>query len=574
MRHPGFLLLCSALLCPAAAIPAQPVTEDPLAADPKLQRRVTVEAEGVSVGELLALLSRKTGVRLRTTSETAEDKAIVFSRERPLRHVLSDLAALFGDVWQRHTLPNGDAEYVLVRTTRAREQERRLARARMDAFLAHMDAQAAALAETPEQLARRPAEDPIRAQLTEYTGKNVVPSYGRVGTRLYAQLNRAQQEQLFTRKRLTVPFASMTPAQRTLAREAFAKIVGRLEAEAKREIEQGIETPDTIPPTVQDLEAGLLQFRVTLSPQQTSIGMMLGLSSRNRSGRQPYALFGHWKNDRGWLLPAHGNPYTGQSVARDAVLPIPQHIRAAQELAAWPDRLRKLADESRVAVLADYYRCLPLRDADESTASPPSPPAEDSLEVLDAFCRDAPALWWVRGTTLLFRRRDWYDQKRYEVPDGWLVETARRITARQGVPTQEDAFRLLDLTPQQMEGLYRIASGHDVTGVRELLALVKASPTTLTYTQFTPGQQALLPALLDTLSYPVTSEQIAGLRLSWSSSLRRSQPSPAGQALVEAMLSFSLGKGTPQQARIVLLPRTLPDDRRDKTRIEVDRPSS
>ena len=88
----------------------------------------------------------------------------------------------------------------------------------------------------------------------------------------------------------------------------------------------------------------------------------------------------------------------------------------------------------------------------------------------------------MRGKSLLCRKRDWYDQRRYEVADRWMLELIDRLRARGGKPAAGDLFRVLDLTSEQIAGLNALPSAPYVsdddrlTGIRELLAVLKASP--------------------------------------------------------------------------------------------------
>src|ERR1051326_5767605 len=79
---------------------AETPQDDPLGAEPKLDRKITVAAEGIPVGELLAAISRKTGLALRADPAVADDKVIVFGPQRTLRAVLTDIGALYNDSWR------------------------------------------------------------------------------------------------------------------------------------------------------------------------------------------------------------------------------------------------------------------------------------------------------------------------------------------------------------------------------------------------------------------------------------------------------------------------------------------
>ena len=100
---------------------------------------------------------------------------------------------------------------------------------------------------------------------------------------------------------------------------------------------------------------------------------------------------------------------------------------------------------------------------------------------MDALCRHEGYLWWTRADgTLLFRKRDWYEQRQYEVPDRWLSETAQRIKAQNNVPTLADFLRVRDLTARQILGMNSLHIGPnysysevETAGTRELLGFLE-----------------------------------------------------------------------------------------------------
>ena len=59
----------------------------------------------------------------------------------------------------------------------------------------------------------------------------------------------------------------------------------------------------------------------------------------------------------------------------------------------------------------------------------------------------------------MFRKRDWFEQQRYEVPDRWLVETVSRMKAQKHVPKVGDLLRARELTARQILGLNGINTG-------------------------------------------------------------------------------------------------------------------
>ena len=62
---------------------AQGVAGNALMGDSRLGRKALIEAEGIPVSELLAQISRASGVILKADAVVADDKVVVFSAARP-----------------------------------------------------------------------------------------------------------------------------------------------------------------------------------------------------------------------------------------------------------------------------------------------------------------------------------------------------------------------------------------------------------------------------------------------------------------------------------------------------------
>jgi hypothetical protein len=466
-RQRWFAPLLGALLTLCLHAYANP--QDPLSDDPQLDRKVEVSAEGIPVSDLLARLTARTGVSLRAARDVADDKVIVCGAARPLRDLMADLAALYNDVWMRVEEPKG-IRYLLTRTERAKEYEDGLERDVTGRLEAQLDEQVRALNETPEQLARRPKNDPIVKNLSSEL------LHGRKATQLYSQLNRAQRDALFRDHYLNISLASSSPGQQQMAREAFDEVVATLkDLDARQrqehpEVHIDIDSPDS-----------LAKYGIRFNLHNENNGGLSAMVVQIVLGRSAYMTMGSFDCNDQWLLPAHGNPYTLRKVPAGAPLPAQEEtLKAAAGKQLWSERLKSLSTAADAPVLADFYRSpaivKPLET--ETTAA-----AEDPTSALDTLCRPAGYLWWVRGKTLLLRKRDWFHQRRYEVTDEWLHETIKLLAGRQGRPTYGDVARLLELTTAQIGGLNNLLAGdgsayHDednLAGLRELLTLVQMS---------------------------------------------------------------------------------------------------
>lgn len=182
-----------------------------------------------------------------------------------------------------------------------------------------------------------------------------------------------------------------------------------------------------------------------------------------------------------WALGPHGNPYSPGPIARSLALPSSGITRKAQGEASWIDQLQKLAESTGSAVLADFYRSRPVNLVPKE-APEPAPVVGDRPEVaaLDRFCWKEGYLWWARpGGALLFRKRDWFEQQRYEVSDRWLVETVKRMKVQKHIPKVSDFLRARELTARQILGLNGMNTGDgfsysefETVGTSELAAFL------------------------------------------------------------------------------------------------------
>jgi hypothetical protein len=312
-------------------------------------------------------------------------------------------------------------------------------------------------------------------------------------------------------------------------------------------------------------------------------------------------------------------------VAATASLPPVANVGAAIREKSWPDRLRKLADVSGQPVLADYYRSLPVtkpldnraaeawgilrEDRAPEAEEPPDPARRAAIAALDALSERDRYLWWAHGETLLLRKRDWFFQRLYEVPDRWLLATAGQLRKRNGHPTWGDLFRVLELTPEQLAGLNGMGDDHGAVfpgqGLHEIVAMARAAPYPpasplpvrpekpppreawdrlwLWAARMNPAQRLLLSALLETHPYPLSPEEAGRFRVRiWydpdpprapEARLRKLglwPPHHPGYRSAAIGIGLNLDGENRTYGREILLPLSLPNDRRSKTRVEAE----
>lgn len=583
---PAAIAALGILFC-ALPAGAQSGKRNPLAADPLLARQAVVHAEGIAVSDLLARLSASAGTPLRAGTGVADEKVIVLGPPRPLHRILSDVALLLNAGWARETR-GGKTEWVLSRGLAAQQYEAKLNQAHGERITAQLDELVRGLAETPEQLARRPEGDRVRRYLTE----------DRFGTRMavqvYALLGREHRETLFRQNRLKIPFAAFTPEQQAVLRQRYE---ARIEEQRAANEAFMRENPNSRLP-VGEL-ADLERYGVEVSFTRHS-GLMSG---RVRIGNGNALSLGYVEPGN-TLLPPHGNPYTREEVRPDAPLPSPLRSSEAAREKSWVDGLNKLAQAAQTPIVADYYRSKPVIYRQERTL-PPAEALKEPAAGLDAFCAPHGYLWWNAGSTLLFRKRDWFIQRQYEVPDRWYAQIAQRLQKQQGVPTHTDVLRVLELTTRQVAGLNNLGRERELdesflAGLPETLALLRTSKRPLnspvhvgdlTYnldgnldrqvshplTPFTRQQAALFERLEAAQPYGIPTEVKNGeFKITLFCKQKEPRTTETNYQAVPIGIKWDLTRMLTPQRGIgargdleVHLPLSVPDDRRDRTRVEL-----
>ena len=587
-----------------------PTRTDVFAEDAHLLQKVAAHVEGIPLDELLAQLSQQSGVTLKVQPELADEKIILFAKSRPLRDLLTDISALLNDTWMRQEQAGSKPVYRLVRNGRAREYDNLLLDKVNNRLKMRLDEQVRALAESGDQRNRRPESDPIRERLSN--------PRGHLGTRFYALLSPAQRQSLFAHNYFDVPYTVLSSAQQQALRSAFMELNADSEfVDANGAKATGV--PD-------DLEHSALRFEVSEQGGRESLGFGFDPPGHGLDG----VTIAQIDNRAEWLLPPHGNPYTGAPISSKVILPAPDAVRSARLETSgtkkeWLDQLATLAEQTGITICADFYRSKaahPVNMEDSFTQRAETTLTGQNIAELDNLCRPFGYLWWMRGKTLLLRKRDWFEQRQYEAPDRWILETAKRLEAQKGVPTYGDAMRLLDLSTEQIAGLMSFNDTQQgklygdlgmmkrrVFGSRELLEIWNAFPNSRAgfmpgYNKFKDVETYLKEREQSARSYgdlnglqrdlansfvngdyvfgmgvprrkhPVTEAEMATFHMRIGGSIPSTQendarPLPEIFRSVPMELSWWLQGREDTNRCVLFLPLALPQDRRDKTKIEI-----
>lgn len=90
--------------------------------DTRLEAPVTLRLPRAPLSQVVKELEQQTGVRLKTSAETADEPAILHISKQPVREVMNRLAALFHYRWSRSGAP-GQYRYELVQDLKAKQEE-------------------------------------------------------------------------------------------------------------------------------------------------------------------------------------------------------------------------------------------------------------------------------------------------------------------------------------------------------------------------------------------------------------------------------------------------------------------
>lgn len=140
MRFPGDWMfgICSWIcvtlfLClfPVRLFAQAQAAPDPFAGDVRFAEKRTVEARGLFLPDLLARLSRETGVPLKADRSVENDRVILFAHDRHLSDILRTLANFFGFEWRKEG-EGKSAVYTLYQTEVALAEERKEIEARYE----------------------------------------------------------------------------------------------------------------------------------------------------------------------------------------------------------------------------------------------------------------------------------------------------------------------------------------------------------------------------------------------------------------------------------------------------------
>ena len=377
--------------------------------DSRLARPVSIDHSGIYVGELLAELSRQTGVRLSAGSDRDGGNNYViaaFLHAVTLEAVMDALPSLLGYtggewLWEEHRRLDGEREYRLLRSLGAQRMAAQLRGRLQRDLVANADALVQAARAGPAELQQLAAADPTLAPLLDSPRL-------RAGLHLIEEALSPQQRAdiLHGEKSIRVPVDQLSPAGQAFAQSVWAQ--GR----PRRRDASGAYVP--LPPPTWVQFTGHTPGGTELSP--CIFIEMENLGGYAYTGGVPFQRRYRETLGKGWLLPGD-----------EAVAPQQEGHRVppagADDVEKNEDaiglRLRQLSRAASVPVMA---RLSPKLVHD------PGSPRGLALGAFFNKLRGAP--WflerkWRAGIVLLAQSRSFLDLDQPSVPPWSTVKSLR-----------------------------------------------------------------------------------------------------------------------------------------------------
>jgi hypothetical protein len=459
--------VCARWAGPAVGAPgvAGAVAAERFADDPRLEQKLSMTAWAEPLEDLLGRLSRQTGVRLSFAGRDVGDQRVsLLLRDQPLRRVQALLAETLGLYWFREGKAAG-WRYILFEDANSRKQEETLRERARDQFEAGLRRVIHSLIWSPEEVARQvPHDSPWSWGLT-HPGR-------RIAFELLGRMEPGQWERLMATGRLTIPYASLTPADQERVRR-YVEAANRDRDE--RDLQRGTPGRHHIGDVSQT--GGSIGFKVFGGvPPGPDSSVDFGVEPADGHVGGSGLSLGYTDAERRQMaresLPA---PFRGQERAteREEEPRVTVVWKGKQKPERWEAALQAVSESAGLQVVSDsylYHWWEWNMDLPEAAALRDRPLAE----VLDRVSEPFLYAWRREGDVVLFRQRNWYLEKQHNVPERDLRRWRAHLAAG-GRLRPEDLAELAPLTDRQLRNVEAAGVPTDaVTEHRTLLRLYAA----------------------------------------------------------------------------------------------------
>ena len=161
------------------------------AGDARLDKPVTLSVKGEALADIMPIIEKQTGVRLRVAHDIADQKATVFVDDKPLKEVMAGLQTVFQYTWS-YTDFKGERSYTLSMPGRLRREQEGWRKKAVDKAWQEFETEVKRLADIPVKSVEELDKMLKEAESTERNGfvQSEVGEYGterrkRAAARLY-----------------------------------------------------------------------------------------------------------------------------------------------------------------------------------------------------------------------------------------------------------------------------------------------------------------------------------------------------------------------------------------------------
>jgi hypothetical protein len=512
-----------------------------LAADPRLDQKISLTAWAEPLEDVLARLSRETGVHLAFEGRDIGDQRVnILLKEQPLRRVLALVAKTLDLYWQRDRKPP-TYRYVLFEDARSRKQEQELLSRAREGFEEGIRRLVDSLKLTPPEIEKLRERD-------LWWAHRLSDPRRRLAVRLLGKLAPTHWQQLMQNGNLRISYANLSAADQELTRQ-YAEEMNRDKARIQRDLERGMPGDHHIRDLTQWGGEVVIEIYDGV-PAGPDSEFGISVESADGHGNGSGLSLGYTPEEQR-LLRAALTPSGFEEAKRN-----PPPDGGPRVTVAWKDKLflpweevlKAVAEGADLQVVSDSF----LYYWSEHNTHLPDPSAlrdHPLLEVLDQVCEPFFHSWRCDGDVYLFRQRNWFIEKQHNVPERDLRRWRGHLKGG-GRLTLEDLAELAVLTDRQLGLLYHTpVPTSAVHGHRELLRL---------YAALNPVQRARL--------------ELPGLRLAELTApqaelLRAWKPTTAGYADARlglrrepkaALFTLATGAPAPQEEHVPLEPGRTP----------------
>ncbi|OFX16308.1 MAG: hypothetical protein A2Z18_07720 [Armatimonadetes bacterium RBG_16_58_9] len=466
--HRTLLLTAFLALVPVLGLAAAPSQAPVFGDDPRLDRAVTYDAKGITLTQVCADLTRKTGVILAAGTDDADwtvydRKIIAHVNEMKLRDLMRETASIVRFDWAREG-ESGDWTYRLHQTDEQRREEQSLRSAAEDAATRKFrEKRKNALSDlvnlgslSEEDARKLKTTDPWRYVLaTEPLGAGIarfltsVPEAGNAfvqGLEVGLPVSRLAPDLQATVRGIAESYDSLT--QSIGVSEDHSDLLARFDRlqitiNRSRTRSGDDVLSESLLGSI-SIGAGSEQFDVPLFDPSSAVGRAFGtaiVDLRSGVSREEVAARLQETMKQAVGVNAGPNRTPSRDTSSDPGLRKSIRLFEVDVNATLPMTLQSLAINAKLNVISDYF------PGNATTILHGERPLGEQLEVIStAFDSN----WEKSGNVVRFRDKQWFRKRAWEVAEAWIQYWISRAKVNEGL-LLEDFVQIGNLSDDQID---------------------------------------------------------------------------------------------------------------------------